>query len=98
MVEVELLYRQHLTDADRRLLIDVAGEGVGLDSTLGRHEVEIAVFGSADDVATPAPVSPFLMFATAVHRTARTLETASFVEDRHPEAWCPAFLDEAGGF
>lgn len=89
-MDVELLYRQHLTDADRALLVELAPRGVPLVSALSRPEAEATVFGQ---VAAPgeggtdelAMVSPFLLFAIAVHRTAEYLQDAAFVEER----WLP---------
>ncbi|MHB1585382.1 MAG: hypothetical protein ACYCU7_07285 [Acidimicrobiales bacterium] len=84
-MDVELLYRQHLGEADRRLLASVAGEGAPLETALGSPAVEAAVFGGDADAGVAVGVSPFLAFATAVHRTAVALETATFVEER----WAP---------
>jgi len=85
MAAVELLYRQHLSDADRWLLSRAAGAGVPVSVALGLPEVEEVVFGGAGDAAASVGISPFLAFATAVHRTAAGLETATFV----PERWAP---------
>ncbi|MGO9878787.1 MAG: hypothetical protein ACLPSM_05465 [Acidimicrobiales bacterium] len=85
MVDVELLYRQHLTDADRRLLREALGPDVPLIAALGSPEVETVVFGAGEPALVSVGVSPFLAFATAVHRTAAALETTSFVEER----WAP---------
>jgi hypothetical protein len=70
MVDVELLYRQQVTDSDLRLL------------------GEAAVFGGPDGArvrTVTVGVSPFLTFATAVHRTAESLDRASSVA----ECWGP---------
>ncbi len=85
MVDVELLYRQHLTEADRQLLRDVVGATVPSSLALGSPAVEAAVFGPNERAFGSGGVSPFLAFATAVHRTAAALETATFVEER----WAP---------
>ncbi len=85
MVDVELLYRQHLTDADRRLLREAVGEEVPMSVALGSPEVERIVFAPLERSLMSVGVSPFLAFATAVHRTAAALETATFVEER----WAP---------
>lgn len=84
-MDVELLYRQHLGEADRRLLATAAGEGAPIGTALASPDVEAAVFATADDAGVSTGVSPFLVFATAVHRTAVALETATFVEER----WAP---------
>ncbi|HYZ99801.1 MAG TPA: hypothetical protein VE575_13670 [Acidimicrobiales bacterium] len=83
--DVDTLYQQHLTETDRRLLRSVTGiESPSL--ALGHPAVEAAVFRPADDDdRSLVGTSPFLTFATAVHRTAARLETASFVEER----WTP---------
>ena len=85
MVDVELLYRQQLSDADRRLLRATAGAEVPVTVALGSPALEALVFGPAERADVSLGVSPFLAFATAVHRTAAALETATFVEER----WTP---------
>jgi hypothetical protein len=85
MVEVELLYHQHLTQSDRDLLEGVVGAGVPVTSALAEPATEEAVFGTRGPVGMTVGVSPFLAFATAVHRTAARLEKVSFVEER----WAP---------
>lgn len=85
MVDVELLYRQHLSDSDVRLLRSAAGNEVPLIAALESPDAEAAVFGPQQGVGVSVGVSPFLAFATAVHRTAASLQTASFVEER----WAP---------
>ena len=85
MIDVELLYRQHLNDADRRLLAHAAGDEVPVSVAFGLPEVEAVVFGEQRGNFVSVGVSPFLAFATAVHRTAVALETATFVEER----WAP---------
>lgn len=84
MVDVDLLYRQHLTEADRRLLATVVGPEAPLPAAFGSPALEEAVFAAGDDAMTVG-ASPFLAFATAVHRTAAALQTATFVEER----WTP---------
>jgi hypothetical protein len=85
MLDVEMLYRQQLSDADRRLIANVGAPGEPFTAALGRPELAAAVF--APDATAPfeATVSPFLVFATAIHRTAAALATATFVEER----WAP---------
>lgn len=85
MVDVELLYRQHLSDADRQLLRATVGADVPVSVALGSPALEAVVFGPDERAGISLGVSPFLTFATAVHRTAAALETATFVEER----WAP---------
>jgi hypothetical protein len=85
MVEVELLYRQCLTASDRELLEGAVGAGVPLTAALAEPAIEEAVFSRRESVGVTVGVSPFLAFATAVHRTAVQLEKVSFVEER----WAP---------
>jgi hypothetical protein len=85
MVDIEPLYRQHLTPSDLDLLKEAVGADVPVIVALGAPATEQAVFGGNSDVRMTAGVSPFLAFATAVHRTASRLEVASFVE----EPWGP---------
>jgi len=85
MVDVELLYRQHLSDNDRKLLHGAVGGGVPVSVALGTPEIEAAVFGADERALVSDGISPFLAFATAVHRTAVALETATYV----PERWAP---------
>jgi hypothetical protein len=85
MVDVDLLYRQQLTEADRGVLTAAAGSGTSLEHALTSPAVESVVFGPGDNVGVVRGVSPFLAFAVAVHQTARALESASFVEER----WAP---------
>jgi hypothetical protein len=91
MVDVDLLYRQHLTGSDLALLRHSAGPDVPLSAALGAPATEAAVFGSEQRQVSTA-VSPFLAFATAVHRTAERLQSASFVEERWgPRTRVPVF-------
>ena len=79
--EVELLYRQHLTEADRHALAGVGGPDASLTAQLEDLELEAVVFsgrGQAGLIGT----SPFLTFAVGVHRTAARLATATHVEER----------------
>ncbi len=85
MVDIELLYRQHLSDSDRQLLGSTAGVGVPVSVALGSPATEAAVFGAGERTGVSVGLSPFLTFATAVHRTAVALESATFVEER----WAP---------
>jgi len=49
-------------------------------ASLARPEVETAVFGGAGGGrAETMPATPFLTFAVAVHRSAETLATSSYV-------------------
>lgn len=71
-----------MTEADRTLLRAVLPEGASLDG-LQSPAAEEAVFGGGADGVTPAgSISPFLTFAVAVHRTAASLETATFLDER----------------
>jgi hypothetical protein len=93
--DVDLLYRQHLTASDVRLIASATGDpgpGQGgraglrgpseLGSVLGHPDLEAAVFACNGDDERLIGVSPFLTFAVAVHRTADRLQTTSFVEER----------------
>lgn len=106
MVDIELLYRQQLTDSDLRLLREAAGAGLPVTAALATPAAEAAVFAAAGPLQPPGPleapgpvhsqvalgVSPFLAFAVAVHRTAARLGTASFVEERWgPRVRIPLF-------
>src|SRR5882762_5722778 len=82
MVDVELLYRQQLTETDRQLL---AGVGAAYHAALDDPALEAAVFTTEVPDGILLGPSPFLAFAVAVHRTAARLETATFVEER----WLP---------
>jgi hypothetical protein len=81
-VDVEELYRQHLSDSDRRLLRSIGADNAGLSRALAAPALEAAVFAGDVRDGTLVATSPFLTFAVAVHRTAARLETASFVEER----------------
>ena len=81
MDSVEWLYRQHLTDADRELLVRLVGGDMPFSVALADPRVERAVFGEAAPGAALLAVSPFLIFAVAVHRIATRLEVASLVEE-----------------
>jgi hypothetical protein len=92
MVDVELLYRQQLTGSDLDLLRGAVGPDVPLTEALEAVATEEAVFGARALTEVSVGVSPFLAFATAVHRTAARLETASFVEERWgPRTRIPLF-------
>lgn len=80
-VDVELLYAQHLSEADRRLLRS-AGGGQGLVQALVHPAVQAAVFGAGQAGGELVATTPFLTFAAAVHRTAVDLDKATFVEER----------------
>jgi hypothetical protein len=92
--DLDLLYRQHLTPCDVRLIAGAIGSPVSgdvgpagtpgareLGSLLAHPDLEAAVFACRDDERLIG-TSPFLTFAIAVHRTAARLRTASFVEER----------------
>lgn len=80
-IDVELLYRQQLSESDRQLLGAFAPPSAGLVAAFGSPALEAAVFDAGEGL--PAVyVSPFLTFAVAVHRTATALEEATFVEER----------------
>lgn len=91
--DIELLYRQHLTDTDRGLL--ALGRGTMLDA-LGSEALEASLFGrgakehpdrtpgepsAGSSAGALVGASPFLTFAVAVHRTASRLERTTFVEE-----------------
>ncbi|HLI14876.1 MAG TPA: hypothetical protein VKV23_02335 [Acidimicrobiales bacterium] len=80
--DVDALYEEHLSEADRRIIEEATGLGPPFARALGRPELEVAVFGADLGDHTLAAMSPFLAFAVAVHRTAAHLEGASFVEER----------------
>jgi hypothetical protein len=79
IVDVEMRCRQHLSDADRRLLDAVAGPGAPLSAAFADPAVEAAVFEADGELAA---TSPFLTFATAVHRSEVRLRSATHVEER----------------
>lgn len=85
MVDVGMLYRQQLTEADRRVLADVGGGTDRLEAVLASPALEAAVLGPDRPAELEGSVSPFLVFAVAVHRSVAALETATFVEER----WMP---------
>ena len=85
IVDVEPLYLQHLTEADRRLIASVSRPGSPLSTALGDPALEEAVFGPSRVDAMRAAMSPFLCFAVAVHGTRAYLETTTYVEER----WAP---------
>jgi hypothetical protein len=84
MPEVELLYRQHLTPRDRAFLARQIESGASTPEALSSPALEASVFGNSEH-GLDSGLSPFLVFAIAVHRTGAQLETASFVEER----WAP---------
>ncbi len=84
MAEIELFYRQHLTRRDLELLESELAGGRSVVGALASAPVETSVFGELEHGVIPG-LSPFLVFAVAVHRTATQLETATFVEER----WAP---------
>jgi len=79
------LYLEHLTDGDLALLGEVAGENLradpdGLHRLLNSPAAYQAVFRQPEHEPL-LKASPFLLFALLVHRAARDLEQASFVEE-----------------
>lgn len=83
---VELLYRQHLTEADRRALGALGvDEGRDLSAVLADPELEASLLAPDVPAGGLAETSPFLTFAVAVHRTAARLAGATYVEER----WAP---------
>ena len=81
IADVELLYRQHLSDHDRVVLSEAA-PGIPLVESLETGAVEEAVFGSDQwGVRHVAPVTPFLTFAVAVHRTAWHIGHSTHVDE-----------------
>ncbi len=81
-------YLQHLTDADLALLAEPASAAAALrteptllDAVLRSPRSFERVFGAAD-AATLADVSPFLVFAVAVHRAVDELGDTRFVPER----------------
>ena len=80
-IDVELLYRQHLSETDRQLLRAVSPPDTPVVTAFGSPGLEAAVFGG-EGAGPGATVSPFLAFAVAVHRTAAALEKTTFVEER----------------
>ena len=85
MHDLDLPYRQHLSDADRRLLARAVGAEVPVTVALADPRVERSLFAERGGDGTLAGTSRFLTFAVAVHRTAARLATASYVE----EPWTP---------
>jgi hypothetical protein len=67
------------------LLQGAVGTNVPVIAALAEPATEEAVFGGLKPAGMAVGVSPFLAFATAVHRTAARLEVVSFVEER----WAP---------
>jgi len=90
------LYRQQFSDADVRLLRSAAGPTAAVDDALASPAMEAALFAHDHDDPShgagggmpgagdrmPMGVTPFLVFAVAVHRTAARLDTATFVDER----------------
>lgn len=88
-VEVELLYHQHLTEGDRRLLHALgSGDGRDLATVLGDPALEAALLDPDASGGGLAETSPLLTFAVAVHRTAARLAGATFVEERCSSPAC----------
>jgi hypothetical protein len=88
IADVELLYRQHLTEVDRRLLAQVIGRAAhsaspidGVSGVLAHPGLEAAVFDDPGGGRPFAAASPFLTFAVAVHRTGVHLDRATFVRE-----------------
>jgi hypothetical protein len=101
MLDVEELYLQHLSEADRRLLAEAAGRSRPTLAALADPAVEKMVLsGGEAGVKGQASrlgegligTTPFLTFAVAVHRTAAMLETTTYVEERwRPRQRVPVF-------
>jgi len=92
IADVEQLYRQHFTQADRHLLGTLRPEGGELGDVLEDPAIELALFGPAEPGAPLAATSPFLTFAVAVHRSAARMRTATYVEERAaPRQRVPVF-------
>jgi hypothetical protein len=88
IADVELLYRQHLTEADRRLVTQVTGQGLSsnidtndISAVLGHPALEAAIFEDPVGGGPLVAASPFLTFAVAVHRTGAHLERSAFVNE-----------------
>jgi hypothetical protein len=89
IADVELLYRQHLTEADRRLVAELVSRGfsdssldtIDVSAALGHPALEAAIFEDPVGEAALVAASPFLTFAVAVHRTGAHLERATFVSE-----------------
>jgi hypothetical protein len=81
-IDIEQLYRQHLSDTDRLLLRSIGADDAAIPQALASPAAEAAVFADEPGEGLLVATSPFLTFATAVHRTAVRLETASYVEER----------------
>jgi hypothetical protein len=90
-------YASHLSDADLRLLTAVADDRAGSDADLSRLRrdpvrlptmlADDRVFEAVLDAAGPAAetaamVSPFLLFAVAVHRAAAEMASLGYVQER----------------
>jgi hypothetical protein len=85
-------YRDHLTAGDLALLAEVAAGP--LPDALSSPAQEHAVFGLTAD--PQRVMSPFLIFAVAVHRTAATLASAAYVNEWvGPRQRVPVFADPA---
>jgi hypothetical protein len=78
--DLDLAYREHLTSGDRAVLADLL-PGRMLTDVLSSRELEDIVFGVGPAMAPIGAPSPFLIFAVAVHRTARRLAGATYVEE-----------------
>jgi hypothetical protein len=92
IADVDVLYRQHLSDSDRAVLEEVA-PGSALVEALGTESVEAAVFGTHQWVQRPAvAVTPFLTFAVAVHRTAWHIGHSTHIDEwAGPRVRLPVF-------
>ena len=89
IADVELLYRQHLTEADRQLIAQVTNRGSSdgsidtndISALLAHPALEAAIFEDPVVAGPLAAASPFLTFAVAVHRTGAHLERSTFVNE-----------------
>jgi hypothetical protein len=97
-VDTGTAYLQHLTDADLALLAEPASAAAALrteptllDAVLRSTRSFERVFGATES-ATIADVSPFLVFAVAVHRALDDLGDTRFVDERvGPRMRVPVF-------
>lgn len=96
-VAVEAVYRPHLTDADRALLVAAGAGEDRLVAALGAPAIEAAVFEPTPARLEPwSAASPFLTFAVAVHRSAARLRHVTHVHEwAGPRQRLPVF--DVGG-
>ncbi|HEX6300579.1 MAG TPA: hypothetical protein VF148_08965 [Acidimicrobiia bacterium] len=89
-----LLYLEHLSEQDLRLIARKAGRQDGpselsavvrdhpeiIEDVLSSPELSDAIFSDESEAVTPG-VTPFLVFGALVHQTARELDTANYVPE-----------------